>query len=227
MAVVNRMSGMRRTAWWPVAAIGYPLLPVAVAVGAAAISATPPPFLDNWVGGVLSILITLGAFLLIFGNVSAHDGCLVALLLFFALSTATLQARTAYEAWVLQGRGAVTACTILDVKTRTVYSSTTHADGTSSTTSTTYYDHTLRCAAPSITTMSTTHSTAGKGASIQVAYDPTGRISPRPTSDADLRSSLRWALAGLAVAILLNLATASGLTDRVRASAHRLRTHGR
>ncbi|WP_214327097.1 hypothetical protein [Nonomuraea sediminis] len=224
---MKRLSGVRRVAMWPLVSIGYPLLPVAVAVGAAAISATPPPFLDNWVGSVLSILITLGAFLLIFGNVSVHDGCLVGILVFLALSTATFQARTAYEAWVLQDRGAVTACTILKVNTRTVYSTTTHADGTSSSSSTTYYDHTLRCAAPSITTMTTTHATAGKGASIQVAYDPTGRLSPRPTSDADLRSSLRWALVGLTLTILLNLATASGLTDRIRASAHSFRTRGR
>ncbi|MFI6598794.1 hypothetical protein ACIBHX_21265 [Nonomuraea sp. NPDC050536] len=221
------MSGVRRVAWGPLVAIGYPILPVAVGVGADALSASPPPFLDNWVGSVLSVLIVLGAFLLIFGNVLAHDGCLVNIVVFLALSTAVLQGRAAYEAWVLQDRGATTACTVLEVHTRTETSTSTNADGTTSTHSTTYFDHTLRCDAPSITTMTTTHATGGKGAHLQVTYDPTGRISPRPTSDADLGSSLRWSIAGLALTILLNLATALGLTDRVRSSVHSFRRRGR
>ncbi|WP_052745591.1 hypothetical protein [Allosalinactinospora lopnorensis] len=130
---------------------------------------------------------------------------------------------TAVEARILRERGQTSTCTVLQVDKRVVTRGGTgvvgpvpgppvpphhhgpHHDPPGATTTTTYYDHRLDCV--EVPEMTTEGSRAGKvGERIDVLYDPTDRLDPRPADEAPpVERSLLTAASALPVGIALRL----------------------
>jgi hypothetical protein len=103
---------------------------------------------------------------------------------------------------VLEDRGRQVTCTVRDKDTRYETSTTTDANGLTSTTTTRYFDLALSCPDGGPRKVTTTSDVGRKGRPLDVAYDPAGRIPPQPVSDTDHQElRLSAGLVGAAVVI--------------------------
>ncbi len=160
-------------------------LGVSVMAASAWLSAFGPTFLaDNWVVDVLLWLLTFAALGLVVFTSLFYEHWLVFFGSFFALSISLFAVHTAVDEWTFHVRGETTSCTVLAVKEREVTSYHTNADGSSSTTTSTYYDHDLRCDVPEVREMTTGSSQGDPGTRVDVAYDPMGRLNAQPAAGA-------------------------------------------
>ncbi|MFB9903878.1 hypothetical protein [Allokutzneria oryzae] len=119
------------------------------------------------------------------------------------------------ESATIHERGLRTTCLVLDVAKRTEttshFESTTNPDGTPgpgrwTTTTTTYYDHRLRCDDGPIDKMTRHSVAADEGQRLEIAYDPVGRVDPMPASEVTDGSGARdIALIALGMAVVLRV----------------------
>ncbi|MER6948461.1 hypothetical protein ABT294_30990 [Nonomuraea sp. NPDC000554] len=198
-------------------AVAAPVAGLGLAVVTKIVAADPPGWLDNWAGGLLQVVAMLAALALaLFTGLYFHQ-VIIFLGSSIALSIALFAATDAVDAWVLTERGQTTPCTIVRVDMRQETHTTTNADGTTSTTTSTSYDHTLTCAQRQVTAM-TTDSPAGKaGERIAVAFDPQGRINPKPADSAyDFTGALWRCCVGAVVGIGLRVFYVARRTRRLR-----------
>ncbi|MEU9303275.1 hypothetical protein [Streptomyces sp. NPDC048269] len=91
----------------------------------------------------------------------------------------------AFDDWILESRGLDVTCTVLEKDSRVETSTSTDANGLTTTNSTTYYDYRLACPGGRPTAMTTTSDVGHKDQQLQVVYDPKGRIDPEPARDTD------------------------------------------
>ncbi|MEU0566521.1 hypothetical protein ABZ297_14155 [Nonomuraea sp. NPDC005983] len=211
---------MRGSAEWRsglLMAVAAPVAGLALAVVTKIVAADPPSWLDNWAGGLLQVVAVLAALaLVLFTGLYFHQ-VIVFLGSSLALGIALFSAMDAVDARVLAERGQTTPCTIVRVDMRQETHTSTNADGTTSTTTSTSYDHSLTCAQRQVTSM-TTDSPAGKaGERITVAFDPQGRIKPKPADVAfDYTGALWRCFVGSVVGIGLRVFYVARRTRRRR-----------
>lgn len=108
--------------------------------------------------------------------------------------------------WVLDRRGEVTQCTLLDIERREEAA----IDSEGNLTSQDYYDHHVSCPNPQVEEFTSGEPVGADGDRVDVLYDPAGRLTPRPAAAVDSPSSLlRWGVplftAGIVVRILSEL----------------------
>ncbi|WP_151774795.1 hypothetical protein [Streptomyces abyssomicinicus] len=102
---------------------------------------------------------------------------------------------------LLENRGREVTCTVLAKDTRVETTTSTDANGFTSTTTTTYYDLALGCPGDGPRKMSTTEDTGREGRTLRVSYDPDGRLPPQPASSTDHRElwTAGWLIAAAVV----------------------------
>ncbi|MFH7595266.1 hypothetical protein WDV06_09185 [Streptomyces racemochromogenes] len=140
----------------------------------------------------------LAAFgLLGFSFLNRHVRFLPAALLLWALGMTV----ASFDGWVLEGRGLDVTCTVLKKESRVETSTSTDANGYTSTHSTTYYDYRLGCPGGRPATMTSTTNAGNVGRPLRVVYDPAGRIDPEPARDTE--GTDVWVPAGLIAAAVV------------------------
>ncbi|GLU48865.1 hypothetical protein Nans01_32160 [Nocardiopsis ansamitocini] len=174
------------------AAVAAPLLVAAVLLGFLMLSAYGPG--GRWwatIGYVTAFCIL--AVSLLRGTPAFLPGALV----FLAIGTTA----TAFENWVLADRGRVADCTVLDVDTRVVTLTRTDVDDYGFTTDTVHYDYRLDCLGGAPATLTTGSPAHRADRPLAVAYDPGGRVDPKPQAHVDIDSA--WWAAGLIAASII------------------------
>ncbi|MEU0242530.1 hypothetical protein ABZ234_33045 [Nocardiopsis sp. NPDC006198] len=121
---------------------------------------------------------------------------------FLLLGSASVIAERITEEALLD-RGIEVTCALLAVESRTITTTTHHADGTTSTSTRTVYDHTLDCPPGGPAEMTLGHSAGPEGESAEITYDPRGRLDPVPSDSlpAGSPSPLPWWLLSAAAAL--------------------------
>jgi hypothetical protein len=192
-----RIDGSRHVFWGDVAfAVGVPVLGVALMAGGMLLVAYGPASLAHgFVGGAITFILIACAMALIVFTSGRYEHVLVYFGSVFALFGAMVTASLAVEGRAFQDRGRTTTCTVLDVRERVE----TTIDSNNDTQVTTYYDHVLRCDQPSITGMTTGRPAGKPNDQIEVAYDPAGRLDPRPSTEVGNPDTLLWIAVGLLV----------------------------
>ncbi|MFD1940088.1 MULTISPECIES: hypothetical protein [Nonomuraea] len=187
-------------------AVAAPLAGIGLYFGASMLNAYGPSWLDNWVGVLLRLAMTLAAMALIVFTSLYFSQVVVFFGSFIALGIALFAAGRVADALVLAQRGQTTSCAIVAIDSRVEQYTTTDGDGHTTWHTRTVYDHRLDCVAPGIGTM-TTGGAAGKvGERIVVAYDPDDRIRVRPAEGAfDYAGPLWTCCLGAAVGIGLRV----------------------
>jgi hypothetical protein len=180
------MTRARDTHGWAMAflfAIGAPLLAVALVVSTTLATADGPAALaDTWAGILLMNLLGWAGYLVALFTLARYSNLVVFLGAFFACFIGLSMISNAIEERALYERGATTTCTVLEVTERV---KTYHYGDGYTTRTEVSFDHELTCADTSVTEMTTGSRVAGQGKRIDVRYDPTDRINPRPTGPGD------------------------------------------
>jgi hypothetical protein len=209
----GREVGGRRVAVRLALPAGTGLLGVGLAFGLAWLQAYGPGGGWAWVLGVPAFLLVLGSSAaLFFGCTRALLGMAAALALFGCLGLAG----EAAVQHALATRGRVAACVIDNAERRTVndYEPGNGPNDPGHWTQRTDYVYRLRCTDGGPASMVTGSPAGEKGATIRVSWDPTGRVDPRPATDASGGEALLAAL--LVGAAVLLLALLDGVIDVVR-----------
>lgn len=190
-------------------AVAVPLLATGLVVWGVWLVATAS---RPWVAAfplVLAGLVWLGALAAEFGDESPF---LLAAVTFLGLPMLLFTAGDTVEAGVIAERGVRTDCVVTRVDLRTETSTSTDANGGTTTRTTTYHDHRLRCAQPSITVLTSNRELASQGKHLAVDYDPEGRLGPLPASAEDSYSSgLRWTILGLLLLVGFRVVVVVGI----------------
>ncbi|GGM25772.1 hypothetical protein GCM10007977_028670 [Dactylosporangium sucinum] len=177
-----------------VSAVGpLPAGAVLVCVPAVLVNYGPMPFASDWFG-ILYFPLRYGAALFAAFLSFKYRPPFLNLVMFCATFLGLFAFPAAIEGAALRERGRVTACEIVAVRER----NQVNPDGNGNIDVTTHYDHTLRCADPRVTALTTTIS-ASRGHR-DVLFDPTGRTDPRWASDSIDPALLLWIGAGVLVA---------------------------
>jgi hypothetical protein len=189
------------------------LLGVGLAFGAAWLHGYGP-------GGGWGVVLRVAAFLvasapavaLFFGCTRALLGMAAALALFGCLGLAD----EAVTRQALADRGRVAACVIDNAERRTVtdYDSGTGPGDPGHFTQRTDYVYRLSCPGGGPASMVTSSPVGDKGTAIQVAWDPSGRLAPRPAAQVGGGRWFWWTLLAGGTGLLLGLLDA--LIDVVR-----------
>ncbi|GLW89667.1 hypothetical protein [Actinokineospora globicatena] len=224
-----------RLGWHVTVALGSPLLVMGLLASGSYLTTRDS---GGWPGTTLVVLGGLAWLFTIFPPSSRFgDGWFFAsgVVLMFAMFLANKGIMDAE----LHDRGFWTTCTVLSVATRTTtsshYTPSFSSDGTPSggtwSDSTTYhYDHTLRCDADQVRRMTTDGSPAGQeGQRLEVTYDPSGVIGPKPSdslTDGVVKNVAATALTVLAIGVRLGsvLSSRRGRGKRVTLFSRRSRS---
>ncbi|MEE2041035.1 hypothetical protein Q8791_27815 [Nocardiopsis sp. CT-R113] len=105
----------------------------------------------------------------------------------------------------LLNRGVAVTCELLDVASRTITTTTHDADGTTSSSTRTVYDHTLDCPGDGPTAMTLGYGAGAEGESVEVAYDPRARIDPVPSDSLPTGAPSPWPWWVLSAAAVLRV----------------------
>ncbi|MFD7236159.1 hypothetical protein ACFWAT_12735 [Streptomyces syringium] len=185
------------------AAVGLPVAAVGLVIGARWLNAYGA---GGVIAGVLGVLMVLAAMAIWVFSPSLSESGVVFFVSAVTLAIALGGAYAGVDKWVLHSRGVRAQCAVLDVDKRVERHTTTDAQGFSSTTTTTSYDHRLDCAGGRPRAMTTSRRIADKGDRLTVAYDPDGRVGPVPGGDVSDGGTARWVCGlGLAVTIVLRV----------------------
>ena len=155
---------------------------------------------ERWFATSLSASLWLLAYVLVLAGAAryfdSHGPWMLAVgASFLSLGFAIFQVGFAVEHHAFRVRGEVTSCTVTAIEKR-VHSS--HDGGATRT----FYIHELDCSEPHVSTMTTGAPVADVGAKVQVRYDPTGRVDPRPAEWAiEPERAFRRGLVALAIAV--------------------------
>jgi hypothetical protein len=195
-------------------AVLQPLAGIGLGVLASFLESFGPGFFSgNVVGDLVRwAMVFGGAILVLFSVGTGFEGSILVVfaalvVLWFALFTLP----QAVERYAFQRRGLVTACVVLEVERRVE----SYTDSEGHTHSRVYHDHTLDCTNPQVTGMTTGGRAGDAGEQIGVAYDPAGRLDPRPAGSAgDYQAKLRTGGTALAAGLALNLAAWFGIGHR-------------
>jgi hypothetical protein len=193
-----------------VAAVVLPVLVVTASAGGVLHRAFGPQGAIGVAIGVVIVLVGMAAWLgqLVFaslGALAAWPRIVLWLAAGVAGMVAWAAASTAAGDWVMHARAEETPCVVLAVDERVETRTTTDSQGHSSTETYTYYDHRLDCVGDHPEEMTTSRPTVDQGERILVAYDPEGRLDPRPADGITDGRTWTWVCVGaLAVNILLH-----------------------
>jgi hypothetical protein len=182
----------RRWAEWRIAlllAIGAPLAGLVLAVGTLLATTDGPAMLaDNWTGRTLMTLLGFAGYALVLFTQLRYFNVVVFFGAFFAFFMGLYMITDAIEERALHQRGATATCAVLQLEKRVV----TNTDSEGHTTTRTYFDHTLDCPNAPITELTTEDRRVEKGQKIDIRYDTTGRVSPRPADAVGDHPSPLW-----------------------------------
>ncbi|MFI1256930.1 hypothetical protein ACH4U6_24570 [Streptomyces netropsis] len=194
------------------AAVGLPVSAVGLVTGARWLHAYGA---GGVVAGGLGVVMVLAAMAIWVFSPSLSESGVVFFVSAVTLAVALGGAYTGVDKWVLYSRGVRAQCAVLDVDKRVETHTTTDAQGFSNTTTTTSYDHRLRCAGGRPRDMTTSRRIAGKGERLTVAYDPDGRVGPSPAGDLSDGRAARW-VCGIGLAVTIALRVGDVLVHRRR-----------
>ncbi|CAL9492936.1 hypothetical protein SUDANB121_03293 [Nocardiopsis dassonvillei] len=129
------------------------------------------------------------------------------------------------EDTALHDRGVRVECTLTDVASRTVVTTTTNADGTTSTRTRTEYDHALDCpeGGPSAVTHGSPLGSAGDA--LDITYDPRGRPGPVPSASVTPPGGVGGVPRTLTAAVAMRLAYVPVHHHHRARPGHRRRDH--
>jgi hypothetical protein len=186
----------RELGYGAAAAVGVPVATAGILAGCLALAAYGPGPGMAWTAlGALAAFGLLG-------------WCFLNEVITFVPAALTLWALgallSAFPAAVLEDRGREADCAVLAEDLREEATTTTGADGFTHTTYTTYHDYRLDCPGGGPSHLSTTDDAADAGGVLRVAYDPTGRVDPRPATDAGAHE-LRLPLILLSAAVVIGV----------------------
>ncbi|MEU8776872.1 hypothetical protein [Streptomyces sp. NPDC048606] len=107
---------------------------------------------------------------------------------------------------VLEDRGVEVVCVVRGVDRRVETSTSTDAQGHTTTTTNTYYDHRLDCPPGGPSELNGRNSRLGAvGDDLAVVHDPRGKVAPQPARSLDPGGLRTWALVALGAALLLGV----------------------
>ncbi|MEU9377611.1 hypothetical protein AB0D94_28095 [Streptomyces sp. NPDC048255] len=160
----------------------------------------------GWAITGIVVAAALGAVVFLFGlgsdSFAAHLAGLAALIGVFLVSGHVQHA-------VLEERGVEIICVVRDVDRRVETSTSTDAQGHSTTTTSTYYDHKLDCPLGGPDELNGRNSKLAEvGADLAVVHDPRGKVSPEPARSLDPGGLRTWALIALGASLLLGVGAA-------------------
>jgi hypothetical protein len=165
-------------------ALGLPVAGLAVVVASTLLVAHGPDVLaGNWAGRSSLELVGFLGYALVLVSGLRYESAVVFLGSCLLLGAGTAVIQNAVEEHVLAGRGDVTACIVRDVERRVE----THTDSEGHTHTEVFYDYRVACDDPEVREFTTWRKVAEDGESLDVRYDPVGRLDPRP---AELAGSL-------------------------------------
>lgn len=116
----------------------------------------------------------------------------VAFVTFFSAFVAVAAADRAVEHHAFRGRAEAASCLVRDVDRREVYSTSTDANGNTTSHWDVSYVYDLACDGGRPASMTLGHRPADKGERLEVAYDPKGRLDPRPVDDVSDGGTALW-----------------------------------
>lgn len=164
-----------------------------LAVPAAAVLAGSAQWLRAETGaGAWALLLWLPILGILLGSAMMPRRTLVAFVTFFSAFVAVVAADRAVEHHAFRGRAETTSCLVRDVERRVEYSTSTDSNGMTTTHTDVYFDYDLTCDGGRPTSMTLGHRPADKGARLDVAFDPKGRLAPRPADDVSGGGTALW-----------------------------------
>ncbi|GAA4997630.1 hypothetical protein GCM10023205_83890 [Yinghuangia aomiensis] len=178
--------GLQR-AWRRRMAVAVLTVPVAVAMAGGAAWLRAETSVGGW-----ALLFWVPILGILLGTSMMPRRTLVAFATFFTAFVAVAAADRAVEHHVFQGRAEATSCLVRDVDRRVEYSTSTDANGTTTSHTNVYYDYDLACDGGRPTSMTLGHRPAGRGERLDVAFDPEGRLTPRPVDDVTDGGTALW-----------------------------------
>ncbi|MGR6999826.1 hypothetical protein ACU686_19940 [Yinghuangia aomiensis] len=176
---------MRRRWLWTAEAVFRAPVAAAWAAGAAWVYAETD-------AGVAALLLLLAVAGILFWGFGHQPGMIVALVTFLLTGVGAMAAFHAVTEHAFRGRAVTTSCLVRDVDRRVETSSSTDSQGHTTTTTNVYFDYDLACEAGRPSSMTIQHHAADTGERLDVAYDPKGRLDPRPAADVTDGEAALW-----------------------------------
>lgn len=178
--------GLRRP-WRRRMSVAVLAVPVAVAMAGGAAWLRAETSVGGW-----ALLFWAPILGILLGTSMTPRRTAVAFVTFFSAFVAVAAADRAVEHHAFRGRAEATSCLVRDVERREVYSTSTDANGNTTSHWDVSYDYELTCDGGRPTSMTLGHRPAGKGERLDVAFDPKGRLDPRPVDDVSDGGTALW-----------------------------------